>query len=74
MPKAAARKSQGDIAVPFDGYDAKIANCLPIEWGWNYMVRLYHPRAEILNGTCLNGTWKYPELWPADGSGSRAPR
>jgi hypothetical protein len=24
--------------------------------GWNYMVRLYRPRAEI-----LNGTWKFPE-------------
>jgi len=24
--------------------------------GWNYMVRLYRPRAEI-----LNGTWKFPD-------------
>jgi hypothetical protein len=24
--------------------------------GWNYMVRLYRPRTEI-----LNGTWKFPE-------------
>jgi hypothetical protein len=24
--------------------------------GWNYTVRLYRPRAEI-----LNGTWKFPE-------------
>ncbi len=24
--------------------------------GWNYMVRLYRPRKEI-----LNGTWKFPE-------------
>jgi hypothetical protein len=24
--------------------------------GWNYMVRLYRPRPEI-----LNGTWKFPE-------------
>ena len=24
--------------------------------GWNYMVRLYRPRNEI-----LNGTWKFPE-------------
>jgi hypothetical protein len=24
--------------------------------GWNYMVRLYRPRAEI-----LNGTWRFPE-------------
>jgi hypothetical protein len=24
--------------------------------GWNYMVRLYRPRKEI-----LDGTWKFPE-------------
>jgi hypothetical protein len=27
--------------------------------GWNYMVRLYRPRSEI-----LNGTWKFPEAQP----------
>jgi hypothetical protein len=34
-------------------------NCLPTVSGWNYMVRLYRPRAEI-----LNGTWKFPEAQP----------
>jgi hypothetical protein len=29
--------------------------------GWNYMVRLYRPRPEI-----LDGTWKFPEAQPAD--------
>jgi hypothetical protein len=28
---------------------------------WNYMVRLYRPRAEI-----LDGTWKFPEAQPLD--------
>jgi hypothetical protein len=27
--------------------------------GWNYMVRLYRPRAEI-----LNGQWQFPEAQP----------
>jgi hypothetical protein len=27
--------------------------------GWNYLVRLYRPRAEI-----LTGTWKFPEAQP----------
>jgi hypothetical protein len=27
--------------------------------GWNYTVRLYRPRAEI-----LNGGWKFPEAQP----------
>jgi hypothetical protein len=29
--------------------------------GWNYMVRLYRPRPEI-----LNGTWKFPEAQPVN--------
>jgi hypothetical protein len=27
--------------------------------GWNYTVRLFRPRAEI-----LNGVWKFPEAPP----------
>lgn len=37
--------------IEFGGCDGKIANCLPTTVGWNYMVRLYRPSAEILNGT-----------------------
>jgi hypothetical protein len=31
------------IAVQFGGCDGKIANCLPIVPGWNYLVRLLSP-------------------------------
>jgi hypothetical protein len=42
-----AKKSEGgSIAVQFGGCDGKIPNCLPTVLGWNYMVRLYRPRAE----------------------------
>jgi MFS family permease len=34
----------------------QIPNRLPIMAGWNYTVRLYRPRPEI-----LNGSWKFPE-------------
>jgi hypothetical protein len=55
-----AKKSEGgSIAVRFGGCDGKIPNCLPTVLGWNYMVRLYRPRAEI-----LNGAWKFPEAQP----------
>ena len=55
-----AKKSvDGSVAVQFGGCGGKIPNCLPIVPGWNYMVRLYRPRAEI-----LNGTWKFPEAQP----------
>jgi hypothetical protein len=46
----------GGVTVQFGGCDGKIPNCLPIMKGWNYIVRLYRPRAEI-----LNGKWKFPE-------------
>jgi hypothetical protein len=32
---------------------------MPIMSGWNYMLRLYRPGEEI-----LNGTWKFPIAEP----------
>ena len=55
----AKKGGDGSIAVQFGGCDGKIPNCLPIMKGWNYMVRLYRPRAEI-----LSGTWKFPDATP----------
>ena len=52
----AKKNADGSVAVQFGGCDGKIPNCLPTMPGWNYMVRLYRPRAEI-----LNGTWVFPE-------------
>lgn len=53
----AARKSDdGSIVIQFGGCDGKIANCLPTMPGWNYTVRLYQPRDEI-----LNGQWRFPQ-------------
>jgi hypothetical protein len=56
----AQKAADGSVAVQFGGCDGKVVNCLPIMPGWNYMVRLYRPRTEI-----LNGTWKFPEAEPA---------
>ena len=47
----AKKADDGSIAIQFGGCDGKIANCLPIVPGWNYTVRLYRPRAAILDGT-----------------------
>lgn len=55
----AKKESDGSVTVQFGGCDGKISNCLPIMPGWNYTVRLYRPRAEI-----LNGIWKFPEPKP----------
>jgi hypothetical protein len=53
--------ADGSVTIQFGGCDGKIPNCLPTVPGWNYMVRLYRPRAEI-----LNGTWKFPEAQPVN--------
>ena len=55
----AKKNDDGSIVIQFGGCDGKIPNCLPIVKGWNYTVRLYRPRAEI-----LNGKWKFPEPQP----------
>jgi len=45
--------------IHFGGCDGKIPKCLPTTRGWNYIVRLYRPHVEI-----LNGQWKFPEAQP----------
>jgi hypothetical protein len=55
----ARRAEDGSVTLQFGGCDGKAANCLPVTPGWNYMVRLYRPRKEI-----LDGTWKFPEAQP----------
>ena len=56
----AKKGTEGSVTVQFGDCDGKTPNCLPIMKGWNYMVRLYRPRDEI-----LNGKWTFPEAQPA---------
>lgn len=46
----------GSVSVQFGGCDGKVPNCLPTVPGWNYLLRLYQPRTDI-----LEGKWKAPE-------------
>lgn len=55
------KSPDGSIAIQFGGCDGKTPNCLPIMKGWNYTVRLYRPRPEI-----LSGKWKFPEAQAAN--------
>lgn len=48
----------GSYTIHFGG-DPNQPNYLPIMDGWNYIVRLYQPRQEI-----LDGTWKFPAPQP----------
>jgi len=55
----ATKGSDGSVTVQFGGCDGKIPNCLPVVQGWNYLVRLYRPRAEV-----MKGTWTFPQATP----------
>lgn len=57
----AAKGTDGSVAVQFGGCDGKTANCLPIVTGWNYTVRLYRPRQQI-----LDSSWMFPAPRPSD--------
>jgi para-nitrobenzyl esterase len=49
----------GGYTIQFGGCQKQTPNCLPIVKGWNYTMRLYRPRKEI-----LDGSWKLPEAQP----------
>ena len=51
----AKKNPDGSITIHFGG-DPEQNNFLPIMEGWQYIVRLYRPRDQI-----LDGTWKFPE-------------
>jgi len=55
----AKKDADGGYTVQFGGCATGVSNCLPIMPGWNYLVRLYRPHTEI-----LDGRWKFPEALP----------
>ena len=57
----AVPNEDGSITVRFmaDVGDDAPPNCIVTPEGWNYLIRLYRPRAEF-----FNGTWTVPSLTP----------
>jgi hypothetical protein len=55
----ATKDPDGSITIHFGG-DSSQPNYLYIMDGWNYIVRLYRPRKEI-----LDGSWIFPQAKPA---------
>ena len=49
----------GTVTIQFGECGSDVPNCIPVPAGWNYMVRLYRPRPEI-----LAGAWTFPEARP----------
>lgn len=56
----ATKNKDGSITIHFGG-DPKQSNFLPIMKGWNYLVRLYQPHKEI-----IDGSWKFPAPTPIE--------
>ena len=51
--------ADGSFTIQFGGDPTNAANYLPIMPGWNYTVRMYRPRKEI-----IDGTWRFPIARP----------
>jgi hypothetical protein len=49
--------ADGSVTVQMGGCTDTTENCLPTPEGWNALLRLYRPRAEI-----LDGRWRMPAL------------
>lgn len=52
-------QADGSYVIHFGGDPKSATNFLAIKPGWNYLMRLYRPRQEI-----IDGTWKAPEPVP----------
>lgn len=51
--------ADGSATILFGGCDGGAPNCIPVPQNWNYMVRLYRPRQDV-----VDGTWSFPEAQP----------
>jgi len=51
----------GSVTVHFGGCEDGRVNCIPIMEGWNYVIRMYQPRTEL-----LEGRWTFPEAEPIE--------
>ena len=56
---AARPNPDGTVTIQFGGCDGSTPNCIPVPPGWNYLVRLYRPRPEL-----LDGSWTFPAAIP----------
>ncbi|WP_258396855.1 DUF1214 domain-containing protein [Cupriavidus alkaliphilus] len=57
----AKKGGDGAIAIQFGGCDGQVPNWLPVVEGWNYTVRRYRTRAEV-----LSGAWNFPQPQPVN--------
>lgn len=53
------KNEDGSSTIHFGGCEDGRINCIPITKGWNYAIRMYEPKKEI-----LDGAWTFPEIQP----------
>ena len=58
---SAQPNEDGSFTIHFGGCEDGRVNCIPITPGWNYAIRMYEPRAEI-----LDGTWRFRAPEPVE--------
>lgn len=58
---SAQPNEDGSYTIHFGGCGDDRLNCIPITPGWNYAIRMYQPRAEI-----LDGSWVFPAPQPIE--------
>ncbi|MGD2127920.1 MAG: DUF1214 domain-containing protein [Lysobacterales bacterium] len=58
---SATPNDDGSYTIHFGACEDGRINCIPVTPGWNYTIRLYQPREEI-----LDGSWTFPELEPLE--------
>jgi hypothetical protein len=58
---SAQPNEDGSYTIHFGGCGDGRVNCIPITPGWNYAIRMYEPREEI-----LDGSWTFPRIVPVE--------
>ncbi|UUV07047.1 DUF1214 domain-containing protein [Ruegeria sp. YS9] len=58
---SATPNADGSYTIHFGACEDGRINCIPVTSGWNYTVRLYEPRAEV-----LDGSWVFPDILPVN--------
>ena len=58
---SAQPNEDGSYTIHFGECGDDRLNCIPITPGWNYAIRMYQPRAEI-----LDGSWVFPTPQPIE--------
>ena len=56
----AQKNADGSITINFGGGPDALNN-LPVTPGWNYTVRMYQPKKEL-----INGSWSFPKAQPVN--------